>query len=454
MKKRILSLLLAVSLVLAVMPTALAQSGNPTVYLTLSDAGSLVSGKDGTLLARVPIEVSDADEDGHYTIDDALYSLHEQYYDGGAVEGYASVTGSYGQSIFMLWGDVSFDFGYYLNDAVVTTDLHEQISDGDSLTAFIYQDIGVYDPETGAYSGKYSPNGYSDLYTYFLRTDYDATAGNSFTMTLLSSSWTGKGSAAQDVLLSTTDGAALGRTDEKGKLRVRFDDEGVYTVVSVSETDGVIVVPTVCTVHVAAREDDGDSSPSVVPPVDPTPEPQPSVPSFSDVPAGAWYESAAVWAAQNALMTGFPDGTFAPDQSMSRAMAATILQRLCGAATTAGSADFSDVPAGAWYESAVAWASGKGIVTGMGDGRFAPNAPISRAQLCVMLYRAAGVLGLDTAARGDLSAFSDAAQVPDYAKEAMAWCVSSGILSGTALKSAAQASRAEIAVMLQRFPTK
>ena len=93
------------------------------------------------------------------------------------------------------------------------------------------------------------------------------------------------------------------------------------------------------------------------------------------------------------------------------------------------------------------------MVNGYENGTFAPNAAITREQLAAILYRFAQFKGYDVSVKGNLSSFSDNAQVSDWAKEAMQWAVGAGIINGenNALKPTGNATRAEVAIMLMRY---
>jgi hypothetical protein len=93
--------------------------------------------------------------------------------------------------------------------------------------------------------------------------------------------------------------------------------------------------------------------------------------SFTDVPAGAWYADAVSFVTSRELFIGTSETEFSPNAPMTRAMLVTVLYRLEGE-PEAGTAAFTDVNAAGYYAAAVAWASDGGIVTGMGDGSFAP----------------------------------------------------------------------------------
>ncbi|MCI8525414.1 MAG: DUF4430 domain-containing protein [Oscillospiraceae bacterium] len=165
-----------------------------------------------------------------------------------------------------------------------------------------------------------------------------------------------------------------------------------------------------------------------------------------------WAREAVAFASSHELFSGTAANTFSPNAPMNRAMLATVLCRLEDASAT-GSHDFHDVPDGMWYSGAVAWASEAGIVSGTGNG-FDPNGNVTREQLAAMLCRYAGTLGLDTAANGDLTRFSDSSNTSDWAKDAMRWAVGSGLISGKAggvIDPDGTATRAEVAVILQRM---
>ena len=175
--------------------------------------------------------------------------------------------------------------------------------------------------------------------------------------------------------------------------------------------------------------------------------------SYDDVADSAWYASAVEYVTQNNLMDGTGDGKFSPNATTTRAMLVTILYRLDGA-NVSGSSQFSDVPADAWYSAAVAWANDYNLVTGYGNGTFGPNDPVTREQLAVILQRYAACLGYDVTLGADLSAYQDASSISAYAADAMAWAKLEGLINGVGnnlLKPKGNATRAEIATILQRF---
>lgn len=152
-------------------------------------------------------------------------------------------------------------------------------------------------------------------------------------------------------------------------------------------------------------------------------------------------------------MFGTGADRFAPDGLLTRGMAVTVLYRLAKQPEPGVFVAFADVEGGSYYESAVRWAYGKGIVQGSSKTSFEPDRPISRQELAVMLYRYAKSAGAATDAGGSLERFSDSGAVADWAVEALRWAVERGILLGRGdgtLDPAGQATRAETTAMLMR----
>ena len=174
---------------------------------------------------------------------------------------------------------------------------------------------------------------------------------------------------------------------------------------------------------------------------------------FRDVAPGAWYEEAVRYVYEAGLMQGTTGTTFSPGRTSNRGQIAAILHRLEGS-PRAGTPPFTDVAADSYCADAVAWAEKNNIVRGFEDGPFRPEGRITRQQLAAILFRYLEHRGADTAGRADLSRFSDTAAVADYAREAMAWAVSAGLLQGRSdgtLDPAGSATRAQTAVILQRL---
>lgn len=175
---------------------------------------------------------------------------------------------------------------------------------------------------------------------------------------------------------------------------------------------------------------------------------------FTDVSWDHWAYSAVKRVYTRGLMVGVSDTSFAPGQTLSRAMLASILYRLAGEPAVTAENPFTDVPADQWYTDAVIWAAENGIVVGCGDGTFRPNAPATRAQTAVMLYAYANFAGRNTSQRADLSAFADAADVPSWALAEMQWANAAQLIlgrDGKLLAPNAETTRAEMASILSTF---
>lgn len=175
--------------------------------------------------------------------------------------------------------------------------------------------------------------------------------------------------------------------------------------------------------------------------------------NFTDVPRYEWYYEAVSYVASEGLMNGVSTTQFNPNGTASRAQIVTILWRLAGEPSALTGA-FTDVPAGQYYSTAVAWASRQGIVTGVGNNRFEPNSNITREQLAVILYRYAQDAGYTTSASANITGYYDYARVNSYARTAMSWAVGAGLITGTStttLSPQDTATRAQVATILMRF---
>lgn len=177
---------------------------------------------------------------------------------------------------------------------------------------------------------------------------------------------------------------------------------------------------------------------------------------FTDLAAGAWYEDAVAYVYRHDLMSGFSEAIFGPNADLSRAQLCQILYNMEGRPAVTGSGSFSDLADGAWYTDAVTWAASKGIVDGYGGGLFGPDDNITREQLASILYRCAQARGDDVSVGEDTNilSYSDAADVAEYAVSAMQWACGAGVITGiseSALAPRGEATRAQTAAMLMRF---
>lgn len=169
---------------------------------------------------------------------------------------------------------------------------------------------------------------------------------------------------------------------------------------------------------------------------------------FADVSTSDWHKDAVDFASARGLFNGTSATSFSPDGTMTRGMIATVLHNLEGNPAASGAVAFPDVKSGDWFSDAVQWAASTGLMNGYGSGSFGANDVLTREQLAVILWSHAG----KPAAGGSLN-FADAAQVSDYAREAMAWAAENGILSGANgnVMPGSSASRAQVAQMLMNY---
>ena len=175
---------------------------------------------------------------------------------------------------------------------------------------------------------------------------------------------------------------------------------------------------------------------------------------FDDVAKSAWYYKAVEYVAENGIMSGVSAREFAPNAGFSRAMLAQTLYAMSGKPAVKAESTFADVAANAWYADAVNWAAEKGYVSGVGDGKFAPDASVTREQMALILYRYAGSPDASGMAQKE---FADSSSVSAYAVDAIRWAVHEGLISGmenNTLAPQGTATRAQVAQILMNFHQK
>ena len=172
---------------------------------------------------------------------------------------------------------------------------------------------------------------------------------------------------------------------------------------------------------------------------------------FEDVPKEAWFRDAVTFVSAREIFNGDDAGLFRPNGTMTRGMIAQVLFNFDRNAKATHAAPFQDA-AGKWYSDAAGWAADIGAVQGTGDG-FDGEADVTREQLMAILYRYAAANGCDTSSRAGLEQFADADQVSAYARDAMEWAVSAGLVHGTdsGLEPQGKATRAQVAAIMERF---
>lgn len=179
---------------------------------------------------------------------------------------------------------------------------------------------------------------------------------------------------------------------------------------------------------------------------------------FTDVSRSDWYYQFVDYVTSKGYFNGVADKTFAPAENMTRAMFVTVLFRFHGAKGDSSQSAFTDVAPGEWYTAAINWAAANKIVDGVGNGKFAPNDPITRAQMCTMieryldLYRKAWKVTLPET--GSVSVMVDESAIPAYALAAVKQCQRHGLVNGFedgTFRPNDLSTRAQVAAVIYRM---
>lgn len=178
---------------------------------------------------------------------------------------------------------------------------------------------------------------------------------------------------------------------------------------------------------------------------------------FADVPESYWAYDAIQYVYGEGLMAGTSGSTFNPEGTTTRGQIVTILWRLSGSPVVNYLMDFDDVDPAAYYAEAIRWSTSESIAGGYGNGSFGPDDPITREQLAVMLHRYAQHQGYDVSIgeNTNILSYADAFTVSEYAVSALQWACGAGIISGTGdgstLSPGGSATRSQVAMILMRF---
>ena len=188
--------------------------------------------------------------------------------------------------------------------------------------------------------------------------------------------------------------------------------------------------------------------------------------AFRDMPAPSiWSHEGLDYCIYHGYIAGTSATTVTPDGECTRAMIVSILYRVQGEPAKVNgyelkklAAPFDDVERGCWYTDAIWWAKLTGVVSGMSPSTFAPDDPITRAQLAVILYNYTKQFAPESLTEtGSLTGFPDADSVPSWARTAMAWAVGNGLISGVGengvsyLRPEGCATRAQVATILMNY---
>ncbi len=252
------------------------------------------------------------------------------------------------------------------------------------------------------------------------------------------------------------------------------NDDGVKTEIVVSE-DGKTATITYTFPATKAQSSGGgggggttssfnsgsSATPTPAPTAEPSAEPTSTPDStgwvnpFNDVSSSDWYYDAVRYVNQNNLMNGTSANAFSPDLDITRGMFITVIYRLEGEPETAAAYTFTDVDANEYYASAVAWGSTNGVILGYSDEEYAPDQVISREQMAAIMYRYAGLKGIDTTAAD--ASYTDAGQITEYAVPGVNYCTAAGLMTGMGDGTFApldNTTRAEVATVIMRLDQK
>lgn len=236
--------------------------------------------------------------------------------------------------------------------------------------------------------------------------------------------------------------------DASGKEVTKLEDEGIYTI------------------EIAAADDDAALNYTFPTEVSITVADEANLKFADNVDSSAWYYNEVNKAAELGLMNGYADtALFGPNDTITRAQVAQVLFNMAGGRADmdlpegsyneiSGYASFGDVNGKMWYGKAIAWAKAAGIVTGYGDGTFAPENNITREEFATMLARYAQKYGNYTAgSAADFAEYGDASAVDSWAAEYVAWAVKGGYMgkNTNVLTPLANMTRAEAAAMVVRY---
>ena len=180
----------------------------------------------------------------------------------------------------------------------------------------------------------------------------------------------------------------------------------------------------------------------------------PETVAFSDVSESDWFYKGVSYVVENGMMNGVGENQFAPNAPLTREMLAVVLYNMEKQPESTGVNPFADVKADMWYTDAIVWANANGIVAGYDDSTFGLGDSITREQLATILYRYAQLKGYDVTEKADLTGYADSTAISGYAVEAMQWANANGIVNGmteTTLAPQGTATRAQVATMLMNF---
>jgi len=172
---------------------------------------------------------------------------------------------------------------------------------------------------------------------------------------------------------------------------------------------------------------------------------------YTDIQQGQWFYETVIQATAMELFSGYPNGKFGPDDTVTRSQAVQVLYNHYGIDLGTDSG-FTDVSQSDWFAKAVTWASKSSLVNGVGNSSFSPGGELSREQLVSILYAKAGKP--DVNPNLVLGSYTDYKDVSSWARDAFAWAVKAGVIQGTSgdlLLPRGIATRAQMATIMIRY---
>jgi len=251
--------------------------------------------------------------------------------------------------------------------------------------------------------------------------------------------------------------SAVTTIDGNGLLFVSVNEGSAsLTVTATSDFDPMVSGSANVTVLPSGRASGAPGSPPVAEiigaeevPLDPGP----GFP-FEDVLESHWFYGNVYYMWENGLMKGTSERLFSPYMNLTRGMVVTVLYRMEGEPDVSGLSSFTDVPEGVWYSDAISWAADKDIALGFGDGTFHPNENVTREQMAAFVFRYAKHLGVKIPATIEYADFADQADISEWAAEAVEALYMAAIIQGrdnNRFDPKGLANRAEYAAILHRF---
>lgn len=347
------------------------------------------------------------------------------------------ITGGYVESLYgedSPWGKMSEGWVFFVNGVFANKGAARyKVSDGDNILWQWSAMAGVQGAAAGAATVPVTGVALN-------KTTATITVGGSDTLTATIT----PADAGNKSVTWTSDNTVVATVDQDGKVTAVA--AGAATITATT-ADGAYKAT--CAVTVQAQQ---------FPQQNQQPTQSPGASAFKDLPPGYWAVAAIECLTAGGYLKGYDDGTFRPDQPVTRAEFAAMLVHVMGMPDASGTEAFSDVRPGDWYYGVVSAGLSGGLISGYSDDRFGPDEPVTREQVASMLGRAlARKEGQQTAAAQQTEVslqFKDTGEISDWARSAVAMLIGRDLAHGYedgSFRPKAPATRAECAVMLRKL---